>query len=266
MSEFPHAIVVENLTKRFKQKHYSRSLKGALMSGIKRGSEVKLLTALDNISFTVPHGETLAVIGWNGSGKSTLLSILARVYKATSGTANLYNREGETARLAPLLALGAGFHPELNGLENIYFYGSLLGLTRAQLDSKQDEIIAFAELEEKIDTVMHTWNEGAKLRLGFAIAINTEPDVILVDEVLAVGDEAFQNKCFRKIEELQQEGKTIVFVSHDLHVVERVATRVLWLNRGVIQEDGDVSEALAAYRNAAAQQAANEPHLTKGTA
>lgn len=254
MSEFPHAIVVENLTKQFRVKHYSRSLKGALMSGLRRGGEIKRMTALDNVSFTVSHGETLAVIGWNGSGKSTLLSILARVYKATSGTAALYNREGGAARLAPLLALGAGFHPELNGLENIHFYGSLLGLTRAQLDSKQDEIIAFAELEEKIDTVLHSWNDGAKLRLGFAIAINTDPDIILVDEVLAVGDEAFQQKCFLKIEDLQAKGKTIVFVSHDLHVVERVATRVLWLNKGVIREDGDALPTLAAYRAAAHQE------------
>lgn len=258
MTEFPYAIEVDSLTKRFRVKHYSYSLKGALMSGVRRRGQVEPLTALDNISFKVPHGETLAVIGWNGSGKSTLLSILARVYKATSGSARLTNREGKSARLAPLLALGAGFHPELSGLENIHFYGSLLGLTRAQLDGKQEEIIAFAELESKIDTVMHSWNDGAKLRLGFAIAINTDPDIILVDEVLAVGDEAFQNRCFRKIEALQQEGKTIVFVSHDLHVVERVATRVLWLNKGTIRQDGDVLEVLSAYRSAAAQNSGDE--------
>ncbi len=255
MSEYPNAIEVVELTKRFRVKHSSHSLKGVIMGGFRRNNQVELLTALDNVSFTVPHGETLSVIGWNGSGKSTLLSILARVYRATEGSAKLFNREGKAARLAPLLALGAGFHPELNGLENIHFYGTLLGLTRAQLDSKQDEIIAFAELESKIDTVMHSWNDGAKLRLGFAIAINTDPDVILVDEVLAVGDEAFQNKCYRKIESLQQSGKTIVFVSHDLKVVERVATRVLWLNKGVIAKDGDVTEVLTAYRTAAAQRA-----------
>lgn len=252
MADTQHAIVVENLRKHFFIRHYGYSIKGALMGGVKgKGKSVEELHALKGISFTVPHGQTLAVIGWNGSGKSTLLGILARVYRPTSGLATLSNRSGNTARLAPLLALEAGFHPELNGLENIYFYGSLLGLSRAELASKEQEIIAFAELGAKIDTQMHSWNDGAKLRLGFSIAIHTDPDIILVDEVLAVGDEAFQNKCFRRIGELQALGKTIVFVSHDLAVVEKVATRVLWLNLGVIEQDGTPSEVLPLYRKAA---------------
>lgn len=224
------------------------------MGGLKRlrkGRSVEEFHALKGLSFTVPHGQTLAIIGWNGSGKSTLLSILARVYKPSSGSATLFSPTGGRARLAPLLALGAGFHPELNGLENIHFYGSLLGLSRKDLEEKEEAIVAFAELGNKIDTEMHSWNDGAKLRLGFAIAIHTDPDIILVDEVLAVGDEAFQNKCYRKIGEMQEAGKTIVFVSHDLVVVERVANRVIWLNQGLIEQDGTVDEVLPLYRDAA---------------
>jgi ABC-type polysaccharide/polyol phosphate transport system ATPase subunit len=224
------------------------------MGGLKRlrkGRSVEEFHALKGVSFSVPHGQTLAIIGWNGSGKSTLLSILARVYKPSSGCATLFSPMGGRARLAPLLALGAGFHPELNGLENIHFYGSLLGLSRRDLEEKEEAIVAFAELGNKIDTEMHSWNDGAKLRLGFAIAIHTDPDIVLVDEVLAVGDEAFQNKCYRKIGEMQEAGKTIVFVSHDLVVVERVANRVIWLNQGLIEQDGTVEEVLPLYREAA---------------
>ncbi len=262
------AIVVENLSKQFRIKHRGGSLKKAMLGALrpeailgalqpgraqnKDADYVELLLALNDISFRVPHGQTLAVIGRNGSGKSTLLGILARVYKPTAGHVALYNAQGGRARIAPLLELGAGFHPDLTGLENIRFYGAVLGLTSRQLRDKQDEIIAFAELEDKVTTDLRGWNEGAKLRLGFSIAVHTDPDILLVDEVLAVGDEAFQNKCYRLIASLQAKGKTILFVSHDLAVVERVAGRVLWLNRGVIQMDGDVATVLHAYREASA--------------
>ncbi|HZO92028.1 MAG TPA: ABC transporter ATP-binding protein [Chthonomonadaceae bacterium] len=249
----PHcdAIVVEHLTKQFTIRHRG-SVKRALL-GAMRPKPLEQFTALKDISFRVPHGQTVAVIGRNGSGKSTLLGILARVYRPTAGAIHLANPQGGPARIAPLLELGAGFHPDLTGQENIEFYGAVLGLSARQINEKFEQIVEFAELGEKIDTILRTWNEGAKLRLGFSIAVHTDPDILLVDEVLAVGDEAFQNKCYRLIAELQDKGKTILFVSHDLAVVERVASRILWINNGIIQMDGDVPGVLAAYREASAR-------------
>ena len=243
-----NAIEVSHLVKQFRVRHHGGSLKGALLNRGRGKPHTETPTVLNDLSFTVPHGQTLAVIGRNGSGKSTLLGALARVYTPTSGTIGLYNAQGRPARIAPLLALGAGFHPDLSGLDNILFYGAILGLSPKEIRAKQEAILDFAELEEKADTALYGWNDGAKLRLGFAIAVHTDPDILLVDEVLAVGDEAFQNKCYRLIGKLQREGKTILFVSHDLAVVERVAGRVLWLHNGVIRRDGATPEVLAAYR------------------
>lgn len=247
------AIDVDHLTKRFVLMHRGGSLKRELLgvvSKLRKKTTREEFTALNDISFQVPHGQTVAVIGRNGSGKSTLLGILARVYRPTSGVAHLYAPDGRIARIAPLLALDAGFHPDLTGLENIEFYGAVLGMSSKLIKSRAKDIVAFAELEEKIDTLVRGWNDGAKLRLGFSIAVHTDPDILLVDEVLAVGDESFQNKCYRLIADLQQQGKTILFVSHDLHVVERVASRILWLNRGVIRMDGEAHAVLGAYRTA----------------
>ncbi len=240
------AIEIIHLVKQFRIVH-TGTIKGALSRIFKR-PEVVQFTALQDISFTVPRGQTLAVIGRNGSGKSTLLGILARVYRATSGTVRLNGLDGRPARIAPLLELGAGFQNDLTGYQNVEFYGALLGMNARQVRERLDQIVEFAELKEKMDTALHGWNDGAKLRLGFSIAVHIDPDILLVDEVLAVGDEAFQNKCYRLIAELQAQGKTIVFVSHDLPVVERVANRVLWLNKGVIVQDGDVATVLSAYR------------------
>lgn len=254
-THYEHAILVENLTKIFRVKHENHySLKRALLNIMQR-NELKLETALDDISFTVPHGQTLAVIGRNGSGKSTLLSLLARVFKPTSGRLEMYDQQGGRPRLAPLLELGAGLHPELDGLDNIDFYGAMLGMNARQVEERRDQIVAFAELQSKVDTVLRTWNDGAKLRLGFSIAVHTNPDILLVDEVLAVGDEAFQKKCFGKIAELKANGSTIVFVSHDLPVVERVADRILWLDKSHLRMDGDVETVMRAYRLASAQEA-----------
>jgi ABC-type polysaccharide/polyol phosphate transport system ATPase subunit len=248
-----NAIEVRHLTKEFRVLHKGAgSIKRAIV-GVMRRQKIEPFAALKDVSFTVPHGQTLAVIGRNGSGKSTLLSLLARVYRPTAGSVTLYGlRPGQRVRVAPLLELGAGFHHDLDGLENAEFYGALLGMTAQEIDARLDDIIAFAELKGKMDTALRNWNNGAKLRLGFAIAAYTDPDILLVDEVLAVGDEAFQQKCYRKIEELQAQGKTIVFVSHDLRAVERVAERVLWLNMGVMEMDGDPTTVLAKYREAAA--------------
>ena len=244
------AIEVLNLNKVFRLHHRGtlKSAVGRLVKGLAKKDHIEQFTALREINFTVPHGQTVAVIGRNGSGKSTLLGLLARVYRPTSGSVRLLAADGSPARMAPLLELGAGFHHELTGLENIVFYGALLGMTAGQLRERTPAIVEFAELIEKIDTPLYGWNDGAKLRLGFSIAVHTDPDILLVDEVLAVGDEAFQNKCYRLIGDLQRRRKTILFVSHDLAVVERVANRIIWLNQGEIVMDGDAATVLAAYR------------------
>lgn len=242
---YPNAVEIDQLTKKF-TRHFRSSLKNALLG--RGGGQKESFTALSEVSFKVPHGQTLAIIGRNGSGKSTTLGLMARVYRPTSGTIRLLNPGGAQARVAPLLELGAGFHHELTGMENIFFYSALLGMGPEEIEAKRNSIVEFAELKDKIDTTLLGWNEGAKLRLGFSIAIHTDPDILLVDEVMAVGDEAFQNRCYRKIAELQEQQKTILFVSHDLNVVERVANRVIWLNQGVIHRDGDVDSVLAEYR------------------
>ena len=248
-----NAIEVTNLVKQFKIHHQGGgSLKRAVLSLGKAGASVETFVALKKISFDIPHGQTVGVIGKNGSGKSTLLSLLARVYLPTEGAIYLNSRTGVRPKVAPLLELGAGFHPELTGYENIAFYGAVLGMNAKELDDLTPAIVEFAELDGKVDTRIHGWNDGAKLRLGFSVAIHTNPDILLVDEVLAVGDEAFQNKCYERIADLQVQGKTIVFISHDLPVVEKVATRVLWLHNGDLRMDGATAEVLQSYRASAA--------------
>jgi ABC-type polysaccharide/polyol phosphate transport system ATPase subunit len=251
------AIVVSHVTKRFRIQHKG-SIKQSLLSATRRtlgGAKphVEQKLALNDVSFTVPHGQTVAVIGRNGSGKSTLMGLLAHVYLPTSGSIGLYNPQGRKARIAPLLELGAGFHPDLTGSDNVEFYGAVLGLTGEQVARKYDQIVDFAELRDKMDTTVRNWNDGARLRLGFSIAVNIDPDILLVDEVLAVGDEAFQNKCYQLIAQLQAQGKTILFVSHDLAVVERVASRIIWLHEGVVRMDGDMPTVLREYRQASAR-------------
>ncbi|GBC92548.1 Teichoic acids export ATP-binding protein TagH [bacterium HR15] len=236
----PLAIRAEKLTKEFRLTHqpYS-SLKGLLLSFLPR--RVEHIVALNAISFTVHKGETVAIIGQNGSGKSTLLGLIARVYRPTSGRLEVYGR------VAPLLELGAGFHPDLTGLENIYFNGVILGLTRKQISERLEAIIRFAELENYIDAPVRTYSSGMLMRLGFAVAAHVDADILLVDEVLAVGDAHFQQKCYRKIREFQQEGRTILFVSHDMDAVRQIAPRALWLDKGILRADGDSDTVVTQY-------------------
>ncbi|MFZ4508616.1 MAG: ABC transporter ATP-binding protein [Fimbriimonas sp.] len=200
------------------------------------------LEVLRGIDFEVQRGECVAVVGRNGAGKSTLLSLLARVYKPTSGVARI------NGRVAPLLELGAGFHPDLTGRDNVLFNGVILGLTRKEIRSRMDAIVAFAELERQIDAPVRTYSSGMMARLGFSVAVHVDADVLLVDEVLAVGDYDFEQKCYRTIEEFRAKGGTVLFVSHQMDAIERVADRVVWLDRGLIRETGSAAEILPRYR------------------
>jgi len=202
--------------------------------------------AVRDVSFAAQAGEVLGVIGSNGAGKSTLFKLIAGVTLPTGGWL------AQRGRLGALIEVGAGIHPELTGRENIYQYGAILGLSWREIRQRFDAIVQFADLGGFIDQPVKRYSSGMHMRLGFSVAVHVEPDLLLVDEVLAVGDEAFQHKCYRKIGELQREGKTIVFVSHYMHVVREVATRVVWLHHGRIRMDGPVEEVVDAYIKASA--------------
>lgn len=243
-----NAIEVHNLTKVFRVLHRERSLKSAGLKWLRfRFPHREEFTALENISFTVPKGQTVGVVGRNGSGKSTLLSLLARIYLPTSGAITVHGR------VATLLELGAGFHPEFTGVENVFLNGTILGLPRAQIEERLPAIIEFAEIEEFMDTPVKHYSDGMKTRLGFSVAVHVEPDVLLVDEVLAVGDNHFQEKCYAKIEEFKQRGVTIFFVSHDMHAVKRVSDRVLWISNHQLRADGREEEVINLYQAAEAE-------------
>jgi ABC-type polysaccharide/polyol phosphate transport system ATPase subunit len=210
-----------------------------------RRREMERLQVLKGLTFDVNCGETVAIVGRNGAGKSTLLSLIARVYKPTSGSVSV------TGRIAPLLELGAGFHPDLTGIENIFFNGVILGVPRAEMRSRVAEIVEFSELKRHIDAPVRTFSSGMLARLGFAVAVHVSADVLLVDEVLAVGDVEFEQKCYRKIDEFRAGGGSILFVSHNLDSVRRVADRCLWLKNGEIVQEGSAAEVTASYEAAA---------------
>jgi lipopolysaccharide transport system ATP-binding protein len=231
-------ICIKALRKEFKLSH-TCSIKTALLWWRKR--KIEQLEVLRGVDLEVFPGECVAVIGRNGAGKSTMLSLLARVYKPTSGSVEV------RGRIAPLLELGAGFHPDLTGLENIYFNGIILGLTRQEIRARMDEIIAFSELERHIDAPVRTYSSGMLARLGFSIAMHVDAEVLLIDEVLAVGDFEFERKCFAKIDEFKANGGTILFVSHEMPDVRRVATKCVWLKNGQIQKEGSPDEIIPLY-------------------
>lgn len=234
------AIELVGLRKEFKLSHSGiNSLKTMLTWWRKR--KVERLEVLRGVSMQVMPGECVAVVGRNGAGKSTLLSLLARVYKPTSGLVAV------RGRVAPLLELGAGFHPDLTGVENIFFNGVILGLTRTEIQERLETIIDFSELRSHIDTPVRTYSSGMLARLGFSIAVNIGAEILLVDEVLAVGDLEFERKCYAKIDELRSAGATILFVSHNLDSIRRVADRCVWLADGLIAQEGSAEEVLRAY-------------------
>jgi lipopolysaccharide transport system ATP-binding protein len=248
-----YAIKVENLSKSFRMKRryrQSTTLKSALIHVLKRQrvlEKERLFTALHNVSFEVPKGTTLGIIGSNGSGKSTLLKLIAGLHRSSTGKVSV------NGRLSALIELGAGFHPEFTGRENIFINGIILGLTRKQIYEKFDDIVHFAELEEFIDNPVKTYSSGMYMRLAFAIAVAVDPDVLLIDEILAVGDASFQRKCQHKMNTFKADGKTIVIVTHDMSALERYCDRVLWLDHGHFMAYGDVQSVMGHYMEHVAQ-------------
>jgi ABC-type polysaccharide/polyol phosphate transport system ATPase subunit len=234
-------ITVEGVTRRFVVRaRETQTLKELLVTRGRTGAQE--VWALRGVSVHVEPGEAIGLIGRNGSGKSTLLRVVAEIIKPTEG------RVATGGRVGSLLELGAGFHPDFTGRENVFLNGSVHGLTRAQIRERFDEIVAFAELEHAIDRPVRTFSSGMTVRLGFAIAAFLEADILLLDEVFAVGDEAFQRKCFARIADFKQRGGTIVFVSHDAAAVERLCERAVLLQDGQVSFDGPVHEALTRYR------------------
>jgi ABC-type polysaccharide/polyol phosphate transport system ATPase subunit len=240
------AVVADGVTKvyrRFLHQHQFRTLKSALLTGslITDLRPEETFTALDGVSFEVARGATFGVIGENGSGKSTLLKLLAGITKPTRGSLRL---EG---RVSALIELGAGFHPEISGRENVAINGIMLGLSRREVEERFDDIVDFAELSEFIDAPVKTYSSGMYMRLGFSVAIHVDPDVLLIDEVLAVGDEAFTRKCLDKIGEFRRRGKTILLVTHSLGLVEKMCDEALWLRHGRRADTGDPKRVVDAY-------------------
>ncbi len=235
------AIKVENVYKDFKLFYDKANTLKERILFFKRNSKNSLLHILKNIDLNIYKGETVALIGTNGSGKSTLLKLFTKIIYPNKGKITV------NGRLTSLLELGAGFHPDFTGRENIYFNASIFGMTRQEIDKKIDNIIDFAELDEFIDNPIRTYSSGMYLRLAFAVAINVEADVLLLDEILAVGDQHFQDKCYDKLRELKQEGKTIVIVTHGMDTVKSFCDRAIWLYDGEVRIDGDSKKVVEEY-------------------
>jgi lipopolysaccharide transport system ATP-binding protein len=249
------AVHVEGISKRFRRQMVqpSTTLKSAVVDFFLRrkvAAPVSTFQVLRDITFSVCQGQTLGIIGRNGSGKSTLLKLLAGIYRPDHGKIAVHGK------LGALLELGAGFHPEFSGRENILINGIVLGLSKREVRQQLDDIIRFAELEAFIDEPVKTYSLGMYMRLGFSVAVHADPDILLIDEILAVGDEAFHQKCFDKLAEFRRRGKTIVFVSHDLSTVSRWCDLVIWVEDGKIQEQGMPQRVVDLYRQHIAAQEA----------
>ncbi|HBL30925.1 MAG TPA: hypothetical protein DD490_29175 [Acidobacteria bacterium] len=256
------AIRVEQLAKLYRRSMPGdrlRTLKSVLVSGNLTGNlrREDSIVALEGVDFTVRRGEAFGVIGGNGSGKSTLLKLIAGMLKPTSG------RIAVAGRVAALIELGAGFHPEISGRENVFINGAVLGLTRREIERRYDEIVEFSGLGDFMEEPVKNYSSGMYVRLGFAVAIHTDPEVLLVDEVLAVGDEAFSHRCVRRIEEFLAAGKTILLVSHSLDLVGGVCDRVLWLQDGRQRLIAEPRRVIDAYRQAVAEQEGREHQAAK---
>ena len=238
--EEENRIVVEHVYKDFKiYMDKANSLKEKMLFWNRNKKETR--EVLKDINLTIKNGEAVGLIGVNGSGKSTLLKLMTKIIYPNKGKITT------NGKLTSLLELGAGFHPDFSGRENIYFNASIFGLTRKQIDERLNDIIEFSELGSYIDNPVRTYSSGMYMRLAFAVAINVDADILLVDEVLAVGDQHFQEKCIAKMKELKEQGKTMVFVTHSLGTVKDFCNRAVWLNQGVIKMDGNPEEVIEEY-------------------
>jgi ABC-2 type transport system ATP-binding protein/lipopolysaccharide transport system ATP-binding protein len=258
------AIEIRDVTKRFRRyldrKTNVKEIFSARRARTKRHED---FWALKGVSLDIPRGKTFGLIGHNGSGKSTLLKLVAGIHRPTDGSIEAHGR------ISAMLELGAGFHPEMSGRDNIYLNGSILGMTRKQIDAAMDKIIEFSGLEEFIDTPVKVYSSGMYVRLGFAIAVNLDPEILIVDEVIAVGDEEFQRRCFDHLYELRRRGVTIVLVTHSLGLVADLCDEVAWLDRGTLRAVGAANEVVDQYLSAvnqreAAARGATDSHADDG--
>ena len=234
---------VHKVYRRYSRRKQFATLKSAFLSGsvLRDLRPDAVFEALKGVSFEVPTGSTFGIVGRNGSGKSTMLKLIAGIGKPTAGSVRVQGR------VSALIELGAGFHPEISGRENVYINGLMLGLSRREIADRFDEIVRFAELDEFIDAPVKTYSSGMYMRLGFAVAINVDPDVLLVDEVLAVGDEGFTHKCLDKFADFRRRGRTTLLVTHSLDLVTRFCDEALWLDAGVVKAHGDPKRVIDAY-------------------
>ncbi len=241
MAEDDYKIIVDDVYKTFNvYLDRANTVKEKLLFLFSRNKKEKR-EILKGVSLKIKKGEAVGLIGVNGSGKSTLLKLMTKI---------IYPNKGKIetrGKLTSLLELGAGFHPDFSGRENIYFNASIFGLTKKQIDARLDQIIEFSELQNYIDNPVRTYSSGMYMRLAFAVAINVDADILLIDEILSVGDEHFQNKCFQKMQELKEQGKTMVFVTHSMQSVKNLCNRAIWLSEGKIKMDGNTDEVVDAY-------------------
>jgi lipopolysaccharide transport system ATP-binding protein len=235
------AVVVDNVSKQFRLYRDRRTNVKEIVTQRRRRSRYEAFQALDGISLSVPRGTTFGLIGHNGSGKSTLLKLIAGIHQPTSGTI------GIAGRVSAMLELGAGFHPELSGRDNIYLNGAILGMNKRQIDAAIDTIIDFSGLAEFIDTPVKVYSSGMYVRLGFSIAVHLDPEILVIDEIVAVGDEEFQRRCFEHLHELRKRGVTIIFVSHSLPLVRQLCDEVAWLDHGRLRALGKPGEMVDSY-------------------
>lgn len=236
------------------------TLTRAIRAPFAKRAEAPWLWALNDVSFDVEPGQVLGVIGRNGSGKSTLLKLLSRITEPTRGWAEVHGRVGS------LLEVGTGFHPELTGRENVFVNGAILGMSRAEIANKFDEIVAFADLHAFIDTAVKHYSSGMHMRLAFAVAAHLEPEILLVDEVLAVGDMAFQRKCLGKMDDVSRHGRTILFVSHQMNQLRRLCTHCIWLESGRLIDAGPAADLITRYEASFLERPADQVDSGAGTA
>jgi len=248
MSRPSYVIDIVSLSKEFRRRTHKQAgyttIKTSILNCLFRrnNSEGHFTTAVKDLTLRIPRGASVGIIGSNGSGKSTLLKLITGIYRPSSGSVSV------NGRIAALIELGAGFHPDFTGRENLFLGGAIHGLSRQAIEDKLDEIVRFAELENVIDDPVRTYSSGMFMRLGFSLAVHTDPDILIVDEVLAVGDAAFVSKCKERIALLKKEGKTLLLVTHDLDAVERWCDEALWLNNGVCCDRGDPRRVIDSYR------------------